>query len=264
MTSKEKVLAVQYQKDLCFKCLMSKPHIYSYSLGCRGYGSIFDGSVHRLQLCTDCVDEAKHEEINSWFNELPTYIQEYCEDYKFEENIRDYIDNELNIQGRELFWNQTSDGWNSYVVEPQDWIDMKLEVAEDEVYKMYGYYTPSEIKAYQERFPTCKHVYQKIYSDGSGGTRCRKNSFVSGELDGSCRLNICKECYYCDDYEKKDELFEMKTEQTYRVKGKVIKLIEYFCPNCGTRGTFNALKSSSYDVSYQFCKKCFAEIEVEI
>lgn len=76
------------------------------------------------------------------------------------------------IQGRELFENQCARGACSYPMESQDWIDVELGVAPDSIYKEYGMYSPSEIKAYEERFPTCENVYLKTYKDGSGSCRC--------------------------------------------------------------------------------------------
>lgn len=232
---KSKVEYVKYEKDLCFKCLQRKKNIKTYKIENRGYGSDYDGFSSELQICEDCL-EGKHEELEKWFNETCEYDSgNYLEEYKYENNIAEYIKT-LPIQGQELFENQISCGFGAYNMDSQDWIDIELKIASDSTYKKYGFYTPSEKKAYYDRFPTCKHVYLKIYKDGSKATRCDVHFGVSGNEDGSCGINICNACYYCNHYEKRNfDKDKMRIDKTIKVDYNIIEMVEVFCPMCGTK-----------------------------
>lgn len=190
----KKIKAITDYKGLCFKCLSKDNPVDIFSLSYRGYGSGFDGENTKLQLCKNC----QPKDISDWFNEQPNIIDGYCEDYKYEDNIFEFIKT-LPLEGQELFENTCSnDGYN---MEAQDYIDMKLGILPDEKYKEYCMYSPSEIKAYEERFPNCKHVEIKVYSDGSKGSKCFMSAFGDGE--GNCGSNIADECYLCNYYEER-------------------------------------------------------------
>lgn len=193
---------IENRNTLCHKCLKDSNDIKCYSIYGRGYGSIYDSYNKTVQLCKECRNDLERD-LDKWFNEKPEY-DNYTEIYKYEDKIKSFI-NSLPIQGREIVINQTSSGSFSYYCDSQDWIDIELNIANDEVYKRNGMYTPSEIKAYRERFPTCKNVYLKIWSDGSSSTKCKIHSWVSGTKNFTCNSNISKECYYCNYYEKKEE-----------------------------------------------------------
>ena len=107
-----KIKSVDYNEKICFKCLKEKDNIHTYTLGYRGYGSGFDNFNTILQLCNDC----NHGELSIWFNEEPELIDGYCEDYKYEDNIFEFVKS-LPIQGRELFENQCASGVCSYPME---------------------------------------------------------------------------------------------------------------------------------------------------
>lgn len=248
-----KIKPVKYTEHLCFKCLKEHEHINKYSIYGRGYGSSFDNENTILQLC----DECDNKELNDWFNEESTY-EEYWEDYKYEKNILDYVKT-LPIQGRELFENQVSSGACSYNIDSQDWIDIELEIAPDEVYKRNGMYSPSEKKAYYDRFPTCKNVYLKIYSDGSSGCMC--DFGAHGNKDGSCESNIWNSCYKCKLYEKKnidEKLKEVKDFNLTKEDINEVKMYEWTCPKCGEI-------NHTYNYEYEdYCNKCNTHIDFEI
>lgn len=250
---------IENRETLCHNCLQDKEDIKSYSTYGRGYGSSFDNDNETVQLCSDCR-KGIEEDLNKWFNESCEY-DEYYENYKYEKEIIEFIDG-LPIQGREIVVNQTSSGACSEYLDSQDWIDIELDIAGDEVYKRNGMYSPSERKAYKYRFPTCKHTYLKVWSDGSAGTRCSKHSFVSGNKDFTCSSNISSECYYCNDYEKKDENYVHEIETQLKVKPKLVDMYEIFCPNCGHK-----ILKYKHEIEYEdviYCDKCHKELVIEI
>lgn len=241
----QKIKAIAYNDKICFKCLNEKDNIHKYSIGYRGYGSGFDNFNSIIQLCDDC----NCGDMEKWCNETPE-VNDYCEDYKYEGNIFEFI-NTLPIQGRELFINQCSDGACAYHTESQDWIDIELGIASDETYKQYGMYSPSEIKAYEERFPTCENVYLKTYKDGSGVCRCDYGAF--GEKNGSCGVNISDECFYCKHYKKKGFNFIRKVEEEkYIIKSKLkeVKMYQWTCEYCG-----EIIYTHTYSDKF-VCSKC--------
>ena len=242
-----KIKSVDYNEKICFKCLKEKDNIHTYTLGYRGYGSGFDNFNTILQLCDDC----NHGELGIWFNEEPELIDGYCEDYKYEDNIFEFVKS-LPIQGRELFENQCASGACSYPMESQDWIDVELGVAPDSIYKEYGMYSPSEIKAYKERFPTCENVYLKTYKDGSGSCRCDYGAY--GEKDGSCGSNISDECYTCSHYKKKGFDYSMREEKELYIEKEKLKRIEMYEWTCEVCGEIN----HTHIYSDMFvCPKCY-------
>jgi hypothetical protein len=128
-----------------------------------------------------------------WFNEKPE-MNDYCADYKYEKDIINFV-NTLPLQGKELFWNRCAYGACSNIMDSQDWIDMHLGILPDEKYEEYGMYSPSEIKAYKERFPICEYPVTEIFNDGSKGCWCPFGA--SGNYNQQIGLNISDECYYC-------------------------------------------------------------------
>lgn len=241
----DEIKPVECNEHLCFKCLQNKEHINKYELSYRGYGSSFDNVNTKLQLCDECNDSRLEE----WFGENPE-IDDYFEEYKYEDNIFDFV-NELPIQGRELFYNSCS---NDSCLESQDWIDIELEIAPDNTYKKYGMYSPSEKKAYKDRFPTCENVYRKVYSDGSSHCKCDFGAY--GEIDGSAEnYNIYKECYYCKRYKKKESAMRVEYEPIIKKDNiKNIMMQEWTCPKCG-----NINHSHIYNDKYKShysCEKC--------
>jgi hypothetical protein len=127
-------------------------------------------------------------------------MNDWCEDYKYENNIYDFIET-LPLEGKELFQNTcSSDG---YHMKAQDYIDMKLGILPDQKYKEYGMYSPSERKAYEDRFPTCEYPINRIWDDDSKGCACPFGA--SGEYGQVIdEDNISKECYYCKYYKNRE------------------------------------------------------------
>lgn len=202
--------------SVCMKCL-SKKATHTYTICGRGYGSIFDRINTKLQLCDDC----HKDEYETWFNEDCTY-NDYWEDYTYEDNISELI-NSLPLEAQELFDNTFSSGLDSDFMNAQDWIDYKLGELPHDKCKEYGVYSPQEIKAYHDRFPTCNHVFLKTYSDGSSSCRCNYGAY--GNKDGTCDINAYDECYQCTKYTPRvdkmkeiNEIDEFVKSETSRLK----------------------------------------------
>jgi hypothetical protein len=215
-----KITPITNYEGICFKCLNKKDSVHTYHLHERGYGSTFDGTYSILQLCDDC----KPKDLELWLNEQPKY-DEYCEEYEYEDYIHEFV-NALPVQGRELFDNTCANGWTSYHIEPQDYIDMQLGILPDEKYKEYGFYSPSEIKLYKERFPTCEYPAHRIYNDNSVGCWCPFGAYGDkGQISG---LNICDECHNCKNYKPRENPIKDIKDQDWLdyeiyIKSKIYK-----------------------------------------
>lgn len=187
--------AIENYENICFKCLKEK-QIETFSLYRSNYGSSFDNNYTTLQICEDC----KPRDLGEWFNEEPEY-NGHSENYKYEKNIIEFVKT-FSIEGQELFWNRLAYGANADEMESQDWIDMKLGILPDEKYEEYGYYSPSKIKAYKERFPTCEHPVNRIWDDNSKGCWCPFGA--SGNYGQKAGWNISDECYECEYYKLRE------------------------------------------------------------
>lgn len=195
---RESIKAVEYKENLCFKCLCECENIHTYELKERGYGSIFDGDKGKLQLCDKCNDVRLEE----YFNEEPEMVNEYCQEYKYEEEIEKFIKT-LPIKGQELFYNQCMGGWDNRKIDSQDWIDIEIGVATDEIYARNDMYTPSEIQAYKDRFPNCMNVHLEEGEEGYY-TECKHGAF--GDKNGDCKDECVTDfCYSCKNYKSSDE-----------------------------------------------------------
>ncbi len=181
---------------ICMKCLKEKLDVKQYTLYERGYGSMFDGISSKLQLC----DECKPENLEEWLDETPTfpYQDGMTEEYTREKNLYDFIES-CPPAGKELFWNHYADGWNVDKFERSDALLIEAKIASDDVYRKYNMYTPSEIKASKERFPTCKHVFGVKYDDGSIGYRCSCFD-VRCNVENNYRYNT--KCNNCPNYQQ--------------------------------------------------------------
>lgn len=207
--------------SVCMKCL-SKKATHTYTICGRGYGSIFDGTDTKLQLCDNC----HKDEYETWFNEDCTY-EDYYEEYTYEDNIMKLI-NSLPLEAQELFNNTFAHGWNSMFMEAQDWIDYKLSELTHDKCKEYGVYSSQEIKAYHDRFPTCNNVFLKTYYDGS--SRCKCSFGAYGNKDGTCDANIYKQCYQCTKYTPRVDKMKEINEIDEFIKSETSRLedmIEY-------------------------------------
>lgn len=190
--------AIEDFKDICFKCLEKKITTI-YSIYRSNYGSSFDNNYTYMQVCDDC----KPKDIKRWFDEEPELIDGWCEDYKYEDCIIDFVDT-FPVEGQELFWNRCAYGACADTIESQDWIDMQLGILPDEVYEEYGMYSPRQIEAYKERFPVCKNTYIREHFDGSKGSACGLHNCTWGDEHGNIGLNPSIECYQCKDFVKRN------------------------------------------------------------
>lgn len=242
-----KIKPIGYSNKVCFKCLKESDNITKHILCYRGYGSDFDNFNSILQVCEEC----NFEDLSTWFDEIPQIDEGYYENYKYEDKIWNFVYS-LPIQGRELFENQCADGAGSFHMDSQDWLDVELKIAPDSLYKKYGMYSPSEMKAYEDRFPTCENVYLKTYSDGSSCSMCRYGAH--GNSDGSCDCNISTECYTCTKYSKKGfDVLNREEKDLILDKSKLkkIEMYEWTCEVCG-----EIVYSHIYS-EHLSCPKCY-------
>lgn len=104
-------------------------------------------------------------------------------------------------------------------MDSQDWIDDKLGILPDEVYEEeYNMYSPRQIKAYEERFPTCEHPVNKVYNDGSKGCWCPFGT--NGNYGQEVGLNVSDECFNCRHYKLREtpiKEMEYETYEKYKV-----------------------------------------------
>lgn len=199
-TSKEyvdnRILKHQNKERLCYCCdtlQESEDEIHKLIIDkSRGYGSNFDECNVEIQLCPHC----HKEEYDSWFNEQSIVVDKYYEEYIYEDNITNLI-NSFILENQEYVWNHM----DRYGVERQDWLDMKTSILPDEKYKEYGMYSPSEIKSYVERFPTCQHPINVVYNDGSKGCSCPFGAL--GHYGQEADINISMECHNCEHYNQR-------------------------------------------------------------
>lgn len=212
----------------CCNCLNETTAIHNINIGEMGYGSSFDGWSTKINLCDECykltnsewwkLEQVPLEESGTW--------NDFFE-YKYEDKIFEFV-KQMPLAGQELFYNRYSSGWNSYGNwNAQDWIDYELKILPHKKCKEYGVYSHEEINAYQDRFPNCKHVEIKVYSDGSKGSRCFKSAFGDGE--GNCR-STSKECHMCASYEMRTndiKIINISEEQAKRERERLQEMLKY-------------------------------------
>ena len=182
----------------CMNCNNKSTH--EVKIGMMGWGSQFDNVSTQVNLCESCYSE--HKEW--WDLEIIQGKDEWdgCK-YKYEDEIFEYIDN-MPVESQELFWNTyASDGH----MKAQDWIDHTLGVLSHDKAKEYGLYSNQEMRAYDDRFPTCSEVIIKVHNDGSKGSFCYMGA--RGNEEGKCGLNISHECYMCKSYKERPESIEI-------------------------------------------------------
>jgi hypothetical protein len=216
----EKVLAVKNPNNTCCNCLKEK-QTHKIMICELGYGSSFDGFSTRLNFCEDCLQLTDKK----WWNFETLEENEYCHSYKYEKEILEFV-KQMPLAGQEMFYNQFSNSHHCNM-SSQDWIDHQLGILPHEKCKEYGFYSPDEIKAYQDRFPNCKHVKINIYSDGSKGSRCFMSA--SGDGDGKC-YGVSDECYMCGSFEERNgEIIVVDTLKEFyeREERRLRNMIEY-------------------------------------
>lgn len=200
MNSKN-IIAISREKIdcTCMKCLKEKDSLKVIIISEMGYGSAFDGSGTKVVLCEDCYKESGPD---IWSMETREF-DEYCEEYLHEDEMLEFIDG-LPLQSEELVWNEFEHGWNAdHHMDPQDWIDYRLDELPYEKCKMYGLYAPEEIKAYKERYPKCEYVYNTVWNDGSKGSHCAMQPCTFGEYGGQIGLNYSTHCYKCSHFKER-------------------------------------------------------------
>lgn len=201
--------AIENYENICFCCLKEKP-IETYYIYRNEYGSSFDNNHTQLQICNDC----KPEGINEWFEEKPEMIDDYCADYKLEDKIIEFVDT-FPIEGQELFWNRCASGACADCMDSQDWIDDKLGILPDKVYEEeYGMYSPRQIKAYHERFPTCEHPVNAFFNDKSKASYCPFGA--SGKYNQETDVNISSECFGCEKYKLRESQIKEMDYEIYK------------------------------------------------
>lgn len=135
---------------------------HQLDLGRMGYGSGLDGSEVQLNICDNC--------------------------------LIDLVDT-FHIEARERIHNS---GSNVYMSKEQ-WIRHEKGEMSDEEMESLGMYSNREIKAYEDRFPKCKHVKIVEFNDGSRHSECPNNAF--GDENGGCNeYNPSSECFGCEEY----------------------------------------------------------------
>ncbi|MGG3890215.1 hypothetical protein [Metabacillus fastidiosus] len=205
----KKVLAIVDYENICFKCLEKKEKIETFSIYRNSYGSSFDNNHTELNICNEC----KPVDLEKWFDEEPEKIEYYTK-YKYEKNIIEFVDT-FPLEGQELFWNRCASGACADVMNSQDWIDDKLGILPDEVYEEeYNMYSPRQIKAYEERFPTCEHPVNAVFNDKSKGCYCPFGA--SGNYGQEADINISEECYGCQKYKKRETKIKEMSHDTYK------------------------------------------------
>ena len=170
---------------VCMKCLKESSEVKQYRLEERGCGSDFDNFSSIIQVC----DECKPEGLETWLNEYPEYLSDgVTASYKYEGKIKGFIDT-FSLEGRELFWNKYSDGACAERMDYQDYFLIATGEASDSIYDKYGLYSPKEIKAAIERFPTCANVYGIRYSNSTINYQCSFYDDVCGDIDDNTSYN---------------------------------------------------------------------------
>ncbi len=213
--------AIANPENVCFKCL-KETKVIKLHISALGYGSSFDNFSTRINLCEDCIAQTNSE----WWN-FEIKDDEWGGSYKYEKEILNFISS-LPIEGKELFYGTYANGACAGYMSGQDWIDYELGILPHEKCKEYGYYSPQEIQAYKDRFPNCKHVKIKVYSDESKGSKCFKSAF--GDENGNCGLNIYNDCYMCDCFEERDgelKIIDVKEEFYKRETERLQNMIAY-------------------------------------
>jgi hypothetical protein len=159
-------------------------------------------------LCEECNPTG----IEKWVNEQPKYV-DYYETYQYENEIHKLID-ELPIEGQELVLARTAYGASAPWISGKDWIDMQLGTLPDKKYEEYGYYSPRQIKAYHDRFPTCEHPINVIYSEDSKASNCPFGAMggFNQKVDDD---NPWDDCYNCPHYKQRNTKIKTMSSEEY-------------------------------------------------
>lgn len=124
------------KERLCYNCnklMESKDDITIVTIQGRGYGSKhFDGDHYEIQLCPHCLTI----EVIKWINEKPTYENRKVEQYQYENNLKQFIDN-FCIENQEYIYNQQN---SSMRFDREEWILLEHEMVTQKIIDKYGCY----------------------------------------------------------------------------------------------------------------------------
>ena len=194
-------IAIEDPDSTCFNCLQSYSQIHEILISTLNHDSKFTNFSTRLYLCDNCLSLTN---LNWWELEIIKTYSEYNMmqlSYKYEKEILDFI-NQMPLSGQELFYAKFGKGINKNLMKGQDWIDYTLGILPHEKCKEYGYYSPQEIQAYQERFPICEHPANRIYDDESKNSWCPFGAI--GEYNQKCYENGKDDnCYKCEYFQER-------------------------------------------------------------
>lgn len=93
------------ENKICFKCLKEPDDLNIIKINSLGYGSYFDMLDAEIHLCDECKSKTNPE----WW-EFEVIKQGYCEEYRYEEEIIEYI-SQLPEEGIELYDSMKVDKW---------------------------------------------------------------------------------------------------------------------------------------------------------
>jgi len=217
-----KHLAIQYPENTCFNCLQDK-QVHKIHIPALGHGSKFSNFSSRVNLCDTCkqltnlewwklqiVEDNMHDK-NCW----------YSLRYKYEKEILDFV-NSMPIEGRELFYARFGNGANADHMSGQDWIDCVLGILSHEKCKLYGCFSPDEIKSYEKRFPICDKVKKVIYEgeDENKNYILLKLRYPFGVDD----TRTHSQCYECKLFVERNGDVEIMDKEDYKIYELLTKL----------------------------------------
>lgn len=240
------IVALKDTKNLCYKCLKKKDKVREIHIGSSGYGSYFDNMSTSLQLCDECYTESTKDKpiwnMEKVYGQM--HFDQYTKksDYKKEEIVEEFIDrryryddemseylHNLPLESRELVYNRNAYGaCSDFNMTPQDYIDFELDELPHKKCKQYGFYSPQERAAYNERFPNCACVVINKYKDGSQGSSCSHGAH--GDKDGNIDLNIWGSCYMCPYYKPREgdiKVIDKVAEYYKNEKDRLIHMLQY-------------------------------------
>lgn len=193
---------------ICFKCL-KEGKVHKIKLGPLGYGSKFDCSETKIHLCDSCFNASK----NIWTRKISVSGQYPLrkEKYTNEDEIWEYIST-LPVEGRELVENSLWED-DGRTLEPQDYIDYQLGELPHDKCKAYGLVSQEEIKAWEERYPSCKKVCSISFSTEAQIKEC---PFGASQTNKTA-------CYNCKHYQQGMTQIE---ELTYDQWSDIKKLVK--------------------------------------
>ena len=187
------------KERLCYCCDKLQPSaesLHIFRIEDRGYGSKFDDSDFKIQLCDIC----KNHIDPIWFNEEFYLAKGYCEIYKYEDEVIKFIDTWI-FENQEYVYNE--EDYYKFMTR-QDWIDYKKGILPDEKIENYGLYSLRQAKAYEEKFTTCNYpinIKDPNYIDG-----CKCQFGANGDYDQKISQGYhYTDCFYCQNYVKRFE-----------------------------------------------------------